>query len=126
MGGSAEASAAAKQWIRIDTRAFPVTLWIISNRDREMEVIVSRSSVSSVSHKTNYIALTYELALTQTISVALQMSVVEDQFAVRTQLVNGRAALLALKQLYYLAVCDSKNRRALCSRDVNCVVYATF
>ena len=87
-----------------------------------MEVIVSRPGIPCIPYIGDNFSLLYRLAGYQTISIALQMGVIEYEFPINTELIDGRPASFALKEFYDLAIRRSQDRCARRRRNIDSVM----
>src|SRR6266478_861821 len=87
----------AQQWIRIDVDAVPEVFGISDLRNRKVQMVVSLAGVSRIANIGNGFPLPGEMALHQTLGISIEVRVVINELAVHTQLINGRAAALALE-----------------------------
>jgi hypothetical protein len=116
----------SQERIRIDVDAFPISLWIGSHGDREMQVIISGSGVPGVADVSDRLALVHKAAFVQTVGIAIQMTVVVNELLVTTHLVDCRTTGLALKQFENLAAGNRQHRRPFGRRDIDSIVYASI
>src|SRR6266404_1008829 len=87
----------SQQWIRIDVDAVPELFGIRDLRDREMQMVVSRTGVSGIANIGDGFPLFGEMPFGQTIGISIEVRVIIDELAVHAQLINGRAAARALE-----------------------------
>ena len=91
-----------------------------------MEVVVAHPSVSGVSNEAYHFTLTNKLSISDAIRVTLKMCVIKDQLLIDTQLVDGRAATIALEQTNNLSISYSVNWCSHRRRYIYRIVYASF
>src|SRR4030095_1878734 len=89
-------------------------------------MVVPTAGIASVAYVTNHLSLMHVHSSGQIVSITLKMSVIEDQFLVRTQLVDCCATTLALKQLNDLSIGGGEHRGSRGCWDIDRVVHTTF
>src|SRR6266542_1885596 len=91
-----------------------------------MQVVISAPSVARISNISDHITLAGYLACDETIRIALKMGIIENQFSVRAELVNRRAATLALKQLDDLTITSGKDWSSRRCGNINRIMHASL
>ena len=91
-----------------------------------MKMVIAGACISCITNVANDIPLSYKLARKKSLRVALKMGVVKDQLLVSTQLVNSRAATLALEEFNNLAVNRGNDRSTTRGRNIYGVMHASF
>ena len=71
-----------KERIRIDINSFPVALWIADYHYREVQVVVTWTSVTCVADEADNVTLAHKLSFIQSFGIALKMCVIEDELLV--------------------------------------------
>lgn len=99
----------SQQRIRIDVSALPVTLRIGQDRNRKMEMKISRARITGVANVSDDFPLFQEFPDCETFGVTLQMGVIINELSVTAELINSCAAAFALKKFYDFAVGRSQN-----------------
>ena len=91
-----------------------------------MEVVVANPCVSGVSNEADHFALMNKLSISDAIRVTLKVCVIKDELLIDTQLIDGRAATIALEQTNNLSISDSVNWCSHRRRYIYRIVYASF
>ena len=89
-------------------------------------MVVTGACIAGVSDVGDYLSLAHDVTFSQTIGVAREVCVVEDQFFVGAELIDGRTAAFALKEFLNLAVCCGKYGSFSSGGNVDGVVNAAF
>lgn len=114
----------AQNGVWVDRHTIPVMFWISKNPHREMEVVVSCSSVAGIAYKTDRVALSHKLAFFETLGVSLKVGVIEDKPFTRRGLVDCDPAFIAKEQPDDPAFCRGDDGGAERRRDIDRMVGA--
>src|SRR2546430_4370089 len=100
-----------QQRIRVDVSALPIFFRIRNQGNREMQMIIPCSGISGIADIGDRLALPDEVSFRQTFGISIQVGVVIDESAVSAQLINGRAATIAVKEFDNASVRRCQNGR---------------
>src|SRR5437667_12827387 len=87
-----------EQGIRVNINALPIFLRIRHQGNREMQMIIPCSGVSGIADIGEGLTLPGKVSFRQALGILIQVRIVKDESAVSAQLVNGRAATVAVKK----------------------------
>ena len=96
--------------------------WIRDQGDGEMEMIVSGSSISGIAYVRDSFTLLGKVTFSQTFGISIKVRIVVNEFVVSTQLINGCASTLALKEFHDCSVSRCEHRRATRGGNINRVM----
>src|SRR6185503_9348866 len=71
-------------------------------------MIISGAGIAGVADVGDHLALLYGIAFSETVGVAREVCVIENEIPVCVELINRRAAALAVKEFENLAVCGGE------------------
>ena len=89
-------------------------------------MIISGARVSSIADISDGLTLPGKMSFRQALGVSIQVRIVKDESAVSTQLINGCAATIAVKEFNDRAVRRGDYRSSQWRWNIDRVMYATF
>lgn len=89
-------------------------------------MVITSACVSGVTDVSDYLSLVHEVTFGEAVGVMRKVCVVEDHFLIGTELIDGRAAAFALKELLNLAVGGGEDGSFSGCGNVDGIVYAAF
>jgi len=89
-------------------------------------MVVTGACISGVADIGDYLSLMHDVSFSEAIGVVREVCVVEDQFLIGAELIDGRAAAFALKKLLNLAISSSQDGGFSSSGNVDRIVDAAF
>ena len=89
-------------------------------------MVVAGTRVSGVADVSNHLSLPHEIAFGETIGVMRKVRVVIDELLVRAELIDGRAAAIAMKEFQNLPICCGKHGSFSGRGNIDRVVHASF
>src|SRR5215213_2583151 len=89
-------------------------------------MIVAGACIAGVADVGDHLALLHNVAFGEVLGVAREVGVVEDEVMVCTELIDGRAAAVAVEELENFTICGSEYGCFSRGGNVDSVVYAAF
>ena len=89
-------------------------------------MVITGACIPGVADVGDHLSLMHDVSFSQALGVVREVRVVEDQFLIGAELIDGRAAAFALKELLNLAVSGGKDGSFSSGGDVDRVVNTAF